>query len=329
MTEQQEQHTPESLQDSLEQTRSAAEDRPTERRSWLRRLALMVVIVAVLVVSVLVWADRFINVPRMSDAEFAERLEQAMKRGNQWVARNRGRLLGKERNIALFYMLQRMDELHDSPAFRDMVDEFLRTPFSPAYSFWLKMLDADVHASSYRMNQALAGQSFDNRWTIYALDPQHVRLAPEEVRGLFDPNEREEYELTHQFWPLWHLRRLWQDPRVSDELLTTLCRRIADEAAHDIRITDLSTERLAFLLLADHPEMVRRRWIERQIDNQQADGGWADCWYTLGTSLHYAGDPESNEHTTLLALLALYHVKYKYAEHFGLPAAQAEIKNGS
>jgi hypothetical protein len=329
MTEQQEQHMPESPPDSLEQTQSAAEDRPTERRPWLRRLALIVVIVAILVASLLAWADRFINVSRMSDAEFAERLERAVEKGNQWVAQNRDQLLGKERNIALFYMLQRMDELRCSPAFQGMVDEFRQTPFPPAYTFWLKMVDPHVHASSYRMNQALAGESMDNRWTIYALDPKQVRLAPEDLQGLFDPNEWEDYKLTHQFWALWHLRRLWQEPRVSDELLTTLCRRIADEAAHDIRITDLSAERLAFLLLADHPEMVRRRWIERQIENQRADGGWADWWYTLGTSLHYAGDPESNEHTTLLALLALYHVKYKYAEHFGLPAPPGETEDVS
>jgi hypothetical protein len=329
MTEQQDQHSPDAPPDSLEQTESAAQDPPNKRQSWLRRLGLVVVMVAILVVSVWAWAHRFINVPRMSDAEFAERLERAVEMGDQWVARNRGELLGKERNVALFYMLQRMEELRGSPAFQGMIDEFRLTPFPPAYTFWLKLVDADVHASSLRMNQALADESLDNRWTIYALDPQQVRLAAEDLRGLFDPNEWEDYQLTHQFWALWHLRRLWQDRRVSDELLSTLCRRIADEAADDIRVTDLSAERLAFLLLADHPEMVRRRWIERQIENQRADGGWADWWYTLGTSLHYAGDPESNEHTTLLALLALYHVKYKYAEHFSLPAPQAEIKDES
>ena len=69
--------------------------------------------------------------------------------------------------------------------------------------------------------------------------------------------------------------------------------------------------------------MVNRRWVERIIENQCADGGWRDSWCGTASLSRCGFGAESNEHSTVLALTALYHAKYAYPEHFGIAPQEA------
>ncbi|UCD28274.1 MAG: hypothetical protein JSV03_14495 [Planctomycetota bacterium] len=133
--------------------------------------------------------------------------------------------------------------------------------------------------------------------------------------------------MSHQLWSLWHMRVINKDPRVTDQLLEELCRRIARENTMDLRANDLYFERAAFILMAGHPEMIKRRWIERIIENQNNDGGWRDPWYFFGSTGQWGHLSSSNSHSTMLALWALYRVRYVYSEQFGLPGIQAGDRN--
>lgn len=86
-------------------------------------------------------------------------------------------------------------------------------------------------------------------------------------------------------------------------------------------MVDIYIQKVAFILMADHPEKVRIRWIEKIIANQQPDGGWNDRWYCFSSSripIFNFATPPSDQHPTIQAMAALYLVKYRYPEQFGL-----------
>jgi hypothetical protein len=67
--------------------------------------------------------------------------------------------------------------------------------------------------------------------------------------------------------------------------------------------------------------MIRRRWVERIIANQMPDGGWNDRWFCFDSGRRPVfgfARPPSDQHATIQAVMALYLVKYPYAEQFGV-----------
>ncbi|MCH7814332.1 MAG: hypothetical protein IID40_09965 [Planctomycetes bacterium] len=169
------------------------------------------------------------------------------------------------------------------------------------------------------MNRALSEASLDNRWLIYALNPAGVKLNPDQETSLFDRQRQEKRRLAHQLWALCHLRRVSGDESVSDGLMAGLCQRMAEGNGLDIPVHDLYCERVAFPLIGGHAELINRRWVVRMIENQRQDGGRRDPWYGFSSTLEWGDNPQSNEHTTLLALWALRQVKYGHPEAFTLP----------
>jgi len=281
------------------------------KRVFTRRRVIAAVLVVVVGVAVLLAAEyRHLNSAQMSNAQFQEAVDRATELGLGWVRNNRDQLIGERANVALIFMLKDMHRLAPTPIMRGIVEDFRSRRALPA--FWKRVVDPSFPASKWEMNAALPDEILDNRWLIYCLNPAEVALKPAEVESLFDTQRWTERKLTHQLWALWHLRLVSDDSRVTDELLEQLCRRITDENIRDPRTLDMNYQRVAFTLMACHPEMVRRRWIERIIEQQRADGGWNDWWWGL-TSMHHKGDPRlSTAHATVQALWVLYQVRYAY-----------------
>ena len=298
--------------------RQALDVKARRRVRWRRFAAVLVVLIGLCAVLVFA-AYRYNNRPRMSEAAFADAVARAVERGRGWVRQHPDLLLRQNRNAALFCMLQEMDRLHPTPAFRELVAQCMAEPASPG--FWMRLLNPNRRVRAGPMNRALRETTLGNRWLIYALNPEGVRLTPVEERTLFDSERSKRRQLAHQLWAVWQLRRVSGDPRATDRLITRLSERITGESAVDIRVHDLYCERVTFVLMAGHPEMINRRWVERIIENQEQDGGWNDQWYGFSSTPQWGDNPDSNEHTTLLALWALYQVQYGYPEAFGLPAS--------
>jgi hypothetical protein len=75
-------------------------------------------------------------------------------------------------------------------------------------------------------------------------------------------------------------------------------------------------QRMAFVLAAGRPDLIRRRWVERAIAKQHADGGWISSWYGWGPGLFvFRLSPKvPNSHTTVQGVWTLYMLKYRYPE---------------
>jgi hypothetical protein len=296
---------------------SAAVQKPVRRWRWLRWLIWGIAIVVVVAGAYgLAYANH--NIARLNDAEFAAALDQAIERGRAWVRQNRDMSPMQYNNPPMYFFLDDMDRMSPEPEFAARVREFLDR--SLPENSWKHLIDARRPVLVRELNGLLPGTLLEYRWVIYALDPQHVALAPDEVAGLFETERWHGLTLAHQLWALCHLRRFTADPRLTPELLNRLCQRIANEHARDLVLTKLHSERIGFILMAGQPGRINRRWVERLIANQRADGGWNDRLYafTLPTPLR---DRPSDEHDTLVTLWTLHQVRYRYGAQFGVPRA--------
>ena len=121
---------------------------------------------------------------------------------------------------------------------------------------------------------------------------------------------------THQLFALILYRsRTGNAPQVND-LINHLCERIAMEAHWDVRVTDLYLQRIAFIMAAGRPDLIKRRWVERAIASQTASGGWVGSWYGWGPGLFAftVGRRVPNSHTTVQGAWILYMLKYRYPD---------------
>jgi hypothetical protein len=103
----------------------------------------------------------------------------------------------------------------------------------------------------------------------------------------------------------------------SPELNSTinhLAEKVARDAHFDFRVNDSYPQRSAFILAADRPDLIRRRWIERLLDYQHPDGNWNCCWYGWCKGIFEFGTNPDTEHTTVQAAWALYLLKYRFPQ---------------
>ena len=98
--------------------------------------------------------------------------------------------------------------------------------------------------------------------------------------------------------------------------MQTIEERIAREAAVDFRVTDLYLQRLAFLVAAGRPDLVRPRWVERAFAAQQSDGGWLQDWHGWSrTPYRYSLAEESpTAHATAEGMWLACMLKYRYPD---------------
>jgi len=294
---------------------------PPSELSRRRRKARRIVVICLLAASagsLIGWllSYAYNNVSLTSDKAFARSLDTAIESSRKWVELNRERIIAKK-NVALIRMLQDIDTMHADALYSGIVEAFMTGPARP--DLWKRLLDPDWPVIGSVLNEAIDRDYIDNKWILYAIAPEYANVTPQQI-GLFDPDRRQERQLTHQLWALVHLARTRDTDKKLDSLIEHLCDRITKSQRFDIAVVDLYIQKTAFVLKAGHPKKVRRRWIERIIANQRSDGGWNDKWLFLTSARRPSlRRSPSNQHATVQALWLLYQVKYRYARQFALP----------
>jgi hypothetical protein len=271
----------------------------------------------VILIGACVWL--YNNVSFMTNERFASRAAISTEKAEKWVEANRSSIL-KKKNAALLMMLRKCDELKSNSAFEDIVKTFLDTPITNYTTCWKREIDPNRAVDSFDLNRAIEKESIDNKWMLYAIAPDKAHITPEEM-FLFDTERWQKRQLTHQLIALVKLRETrGPDPNL-DKLIERLCNRISGELYFDLAVVDIYIQKVMFTLMAGHPEKIRRRWVERIISNQRADGGWNDRWFCLTSNRRPTfnfKNRSGDQHATIQAVTALYLVKYKYPEYFGL-----------
>ena len=291
----------------------------SSRKRKQRRIIRLLVIMVALALASLVGAYLFNNVSLMSDDGFSARLDESIEQAYQWLTTNRDQL---QINIALYRMLQDADRLHADPLFEQLVGQILQQELFENNS-WKLLLDPSRDFSAFNLNRLIEAEShyIDNQWILYALAPQRARLPAAAKEGLFDTEKYRHRQLTHQLWALIHLRAYHGGDDQLDSTIKLLCERMSTIQARSLPTVDIYLQRPAFILMAGHPELVRRRWIERVMAAQLPDGGWNDKWLCFSSGSrrpNFNIDASSNAHASVQGLWLLWQVKYRYPEKFGL-----------
>jgi hypothetical protein len=241
---------------------------------------------------------------------FLERLDRAAWLGRDWMLTS-----PEGGNTALLYMIADMAALSGDQRLGHIIATFLADPRIPPDDVWRRVVDpaANVRAPS---PQQLDGLQDYQRWILYAVAGPDVRITESERANMFAPDRFMWGSRTHQLFSLILYRsRAEHSARVND-LVNHLCEKIAMEAQWDVRVTDLYLQRIAFILAAGRPDLIKRRWVERAIASQTASGGWMSSWYGWGPGLFaFSTSAEApNSHTTVQGAWILYMLKYRYPD---------------
>jgi hypothetical protein len=133
---------------------------------------------------------------------------------------------------------------------------------------------------------------------------------------MFSPDKYQTGSATHQLFALYLYRNYNGSTPDLNRLIRRISVRIASEASFDFRVTDLYLQRIAFLLAAGQPDLVKRRWVERALAAQQHDGGWRYSWH--GWQPKPFGfefvDESSISHATAQGMWIVYMLKYRYPQ---------------
>jgi hypothetical protein len=287
--------------------------RPVLRKAAIGGLVLAIFI-GVFGVGVLVYN----NVSVVSDETFVRRLDTAIELAEKWVEGHKVDILEKK-NAALLKMLSECNELKASLLFKEIIRNFLAAKSRP--ECWKHLIDPNWPVNELELNRTIEKEYIDNKWVLYAIATDKAKITPEELH-LFDQQRWQGRQLTHQLNALVTLRKRSGKADIKvEELIEHLCERLSGELVFDAAVVDIYIQKVAFVLRAGFPEKIRIRWVERIIANQLPDGGWNDRWFCFTSGRRPIFDfstPPSDQHATIQALTAIYLVKYRYPEHFGL-----------
>jgi hypothetical protein len=133
---------------------------------------------------------------------------------------------------------------------------------------------------------------------------------------MFSPDKFRTGRATHQLLALYLYRKFNGNTPELERIMDRIENRIAAEAAFDFRVTDLYLQRIAFLLAAGRPDLVKPRWVERALNAQQSDGGWYYNWYGWGPHpfTYTFSDDQSVAHSTAQGIWLTHMLKYRYPE---------------
>ena len=252
-----------------------------------------------------------VSLSHPSRETFASQLDRATDRGTNWLDAHTVAIMG---NAALVYMVADMAEMSSDIRLRRFVDSYLQNPFIPS-DVWRRMVDVKAQIRPPTRAELDRWAEYQ-RWMAYGVAPNLVQLADTERADMFSRDKYIWGKRTHQLIALILYRKHGLDSQVVDNLINHLCEGIAFEANWDIRVTDLYLQRIAFLLAAGRPDLVKRRWVERILAGQEDDGGWKESWHGWGPGLFAftMHDRWPTEHATVQGMWIVYMLKYRYPE---------------
>ena len=290
---------------------------------WSRRITLSVAILLALALAGALLNNN-ISFRRASRAEFAGNLDQTLDRSTDWVfsqyrqtaagsvSTPEGRALLS--NSATAHMLVDCASLSSDSRMKGLASRFVDA-WKVEANVLGKMVDPAMAANAPSDRELQSLEEYQ-RWIMHGAAPNDVRLSPRELEDMFSPDKYRTGKATHQLFALYLYRKSSGSTPELDRVMQTIEERIAGEAALDFRVTDLYLQRIAFLLAAGRPDLVRPRWVERAFAAQEVDGGWLESWHGwTRTPYRFSFGAElPTAHATAQGMWISYMLKYRYPQ---------------
>jgi len=297
------------------QMTSAAEPpkKPLARRllKWAVALAVIVVLLAAVAV-----VNNNVSFHHTTRAEFTAQMNHAIDTSTQWIVTHPE----VQGNPPLMFMIGDMAEMSGDPRLKEYVQAYLasprvRVPGQPVTWYWAHWADPSVPLPT--LDSSLAPNlDWQNRWFSYGTAPDKVLLTEEDKANLFSPTKYSWGIRLHLQLIALDMYRHYNGPSPKlDAVIIPVTNGVANDAYWDFRVSDSYPQRIATLLAAGRPDLVKKRWVERLLDRQNPDGSWNYCWYGWCRGvLEFSLTQEDHDHTTVQAAWALYLLKYHYSD---------------
>jgi len=270
-------------------------------RHFIQWLAALVVGIAALAV-----LNNNVTIGKPSREVFLRRLKQVSAAATECVLANE-----TEGNFYLLYMLRDCSKMTADPRVAQLVARSAVFRSDPYFEL-LVHPDAPFIQPPERYLRQLSPYLL---WTLYAISRKQFALSTVERANMFAPGKYRTGKATHQLISLILYREYNGATPELDTLIRRLSERVAQEAALDFRVTDLYLQRIAFLLAAGQPDLVKPRWVERALDAQQSNGGWHYNWHGWSpTPYLFQFDEGPSSHATVQGLWLIDMLQYRYPE---------------
>jgi len=300
---------------STPQTTPAVEapKKPLVRRLLKWAAILVVILVILAAIGVL---NNNVSFHHTARAEFNAQLDHAIDTSTNWIVQHPE----VQGNPPLMFMVGDMAEMSGDPRLKEYVQAYLasprvKVPGNPVSWYWAHWVDPSgpLPTLTADMMPALGWQ---NRWFSYGTAPDKVELSEQDKADLFSPDKYSWGTRVHlQLIALDIYRHYNGTSPQLEATLKPVTAGVANDAYWDFRVSDSYPQRVATLLAAGYPDLVKKRWIERILDRQNPDGSWNYCWYGWCRGIaEFSLTREDKEHTTVQAAWALYLIKYRYSD---------------
>jgi hypothetical protein len=291
--------------------------------SRLLRISLVVLAFPVLAIVFSVLNNNF-SFPRLSRADFVKSLDRSLTASTNWATDqfisigNSGDVTATHEgvelrsNSALAHMVTDCAAMSSDPRLQQLAI-LMKPRENPP--LWAKMVDPTLVVHPVSGSESADLEEYQ-RWILHGLSPSDEPLSAVELADMFSPDKFRTGRATHQLLALYLYRKFNGSTPELERIMDRIENRIAAEAAFDFRVTDLYLQRIAFLLAAGRPDLVKPRWVERALTAQQSDGGWYYNWYGWGPHpfTYTFSDDQSVAHSTAQGIWLTHMLKYRYPQ---------------
>jgi hypothetical protein len=303
-------------QPSVPATAAKSENKSLVRR--LLHLALLAIVIVIALFALAVLNNNY-SLHKPSQAEFSAQLDRAIDTSTAWMVQHPD----IQGNPPLMFMIGDMADMSGDPRLRAYVADYLnskwtRQPGKPATWYHAHWVDPSVPLPMISESE-LPTLLFQDHWFMYATAPDRVSLPPDSRADLFSPTKYSWGTRLHLQLIALDIYRHFNGPLPElNAAINPVTEGVANDAYWDFRVSDSYEQRSAFILAAGRPDLVKSRWIDRILANQQPDGAWNYCWYgwCRGVFEFRLGDAARGDqgHSTVQAAWALYQLKYKHQD---------------
>lgn len=289
--------------------------------SRLLRVALFAAMAFVLAVTIAVLNNNY-SVGTASKTEVRAQIDRALDSSIEWLSTHKQVF----DNPALMFMVIDMQKMSKDPRLTALVDGYRQSEFvdgrkEAVRAVWMRMIDSTAIVPKLNARGAPTNDIQEILWDAYAVAPEEVQISETQRSNMFSRTRYWWGRRNHQLHAL-NMYRYYNGSTPSlDTTVNTLSELVARDQFYDFRVNDSYPQRIAFVLGAARPDLVRRRWLDRLLAYQNADGSWNSCWYHWCKGvLEFKRRDVYQVHTTPQAMWGLYLLKYRYAgwidEHY-------------
>ncbi len=281
----------------------------------LVRLALIAILIIIVLFAVAVLNNNY-SLHRSSRAEFTAQLDRAVDSATNWIVQQPD----IQGNPPLMFMIGDMAEMSGDPRLHSYIETYLasprvRQPGKPETWYYAHWADASVPLPLIP-EARVQYLTWQDKWFTYATAPDKVQLPADWRANLFSPTKYSWGTRTHLQLIALDIYRHYNPPTPEfTAVMDAVTKGVANDAYWDFRVSDSYEQRNAFILAGGRPDLIRSRWIDRILDNQQSNGAWNYCWYGWCRGIFEFRFGEGDQgHSTVQAAWALYQIKYKHQD---------------